>query len=349
MLPLRRRAAAASARTRAGSRSSAPAWSTRTSSAMAGLRPREWPGFAFGMGIERIAMLRHGFHDLRTLLRQRPAVPGAVPLVKVPVSWLRDYVAFDAAARRARASGSCCPGSRSTASRARGAPDAGRQPRQLPHRPRGRVRQAPERRPAAAVPGRRGGGRAAPDRLRRLRTSSPATRSSSRCPGARLPGAASRCERAKLRGEVSDGMMLSERELQLSDEHAGIIPAATCYEIGDAARVRDFALDEVVLDLEVLVEPRRPALRLRHRARGLDAVRHRPRAAAGRRARGDRLAADVGRRARRHRRPRPLPALHGARVQRRAQSAPSPLLAAASASRRRACARSRTSSTSPTT
>ena len=27
--------------------------------------PEEWPGFAFGLGIERIAMLRHGLPDLR--------------------------------------------------------------------------------------------------------------------------------------------------------------------------------------------------------------------------------------------------------------------------------------------
>jgi phenylalanyl-tRNA synthetase alpha chain len=30
-----------------------------------GLDPEEWSGFAFGLGIERIAMLRHGLPDLR--------------------------------------------------------------------------------------------------------------------------------------------------------------------------------------------------------------------------------------------------------------------------------------------
>jgi phenylalanyl-tRNA synthetase alpha chain len=29
------------------------------------LDPEEWSGFAFGLGIERIAMLRHGLPDLR--------------------------------------------------------------------------------------------------------------------------------------------------------------------------------------------------------------------------------------------------------------------------------------------
>src|SRR6185503_8283566 len=53
-----------------------------------------------------------------------------------------------------------------------------------------------------------------------------------------------------LRGELSDGMMLSERELQLSDEHEGIIVLPEGPEIG--AYVRDsVALNEVVLDLKV--------------------------------------------------------------------------------------------------
>ena len=41
-------------------------------------------------------------------------------------------------------------------------------------------------------------------------------------PGAVLPGG-QKLERAKLRGVVSDGMILSERELELSDDHAGIL------------------------------------------------------------------------------------------------------------------------------
>ena len=51
-------------------------------------------------------------------------------------------------------------------------------------------------------------------------------------PGARLPGAAEPLRRAKLRGETSDGMMLSERELQLSEEHEGIIVLPEGPEIG---------------------------------------------------------------------------------------------------------------------
>src|SRR6185312_14743503 len=42
-------------------------------------------------------------------------------------------------------------------------------------------------------------------------------------PGAILPGAEKPLEQAKLRGELSDGMILSERELDLGSDHSGII------------------------------------------------------------------------------------------------------------------------------
>jgi len=55
-----------------------------------GLDPEKYIGFAFGSGVERLAMLRYGIEDLRSVLRRRPAVPGAV-LVIVPESWLRSF------------------------------------------------------------------------------------------------------------------------------------------------------------------------------------------------------------------------------------------------------------------
>ncbi len=42
-------------------------------------------------------------------------------------------------------------------------------------------------------------------------------------PGATMPGGELRIEKRKLRGEVSEGMILSERELELGDNHAGIM------------------------------------------------------------------------------------------------------------------------------
>ena len=43
-----------------------------------GIDPREWQGFAFGMGVERITMLKHGMADLR-------------PFYESDLRWLRHY------------------------------------------------------------------------------------------------------------------------------------------------------------------------------------------------------------------------------------------------------------------
>jgi phenylalanyl-tRNA synthetase alpha chain len=43
-----------------------------------GIDPREWQGFAWGMGVERIAMLKHGITDLR-------------PFYESDIRWLRHY------------------------------------------------------------------------------------------------------------------------------------------------------------------------------------------------------------------------------------------------------------------
>jgi phenylalanyl-tRNA synthetase beta chain len=75
-------------------------------------------------------------------------------------------------------------------------------------------------------------------------------------PGAVLPGG-QRLERAKLRGEVSDGMILSERELELGVDHSGILVLPDAWDPGtplaDAVPIAD-----EVLDLETT--PNRPDL-----------------------------------------------------------------------------------------
>ena len=43
-----------------------------------GIDPREWQGFAFGMGVERVTMLKHGIADLR-------------PFFESDIRWLRHY------------------------------------------------------------------------------------------------------------------------------------------------------------------------------------------------------------------------------------------------------------------
>ncbi len=46
--------------------------------ANSGIDPREWQGFAFGMGVERVTMLKHGIPDLR-------------PFFESDIRWLRHY------------------------------------------------------------------------------------------------------------------------------------------------------------------------------------------------------------------------------------------------------------------
>ncbi len=68
-------------------------------------------------------------------------------------------------------------------------------------------------------------------------------------PGAVLPDGRT-LERAKLRGSVSDGMILSESELELGDEHAGILVLPERWEPGTP--LRDvLPLGEEVLEIEL--------------------------------------------------------------------------------------------------
>ena len=68
-------------------------------------------------------------------------------------------------------------------------------------------------------------------------------------PGALLPGADSPLAEAKLRGELSRGMILSERELELGADHAGIMVLADGLEPG-AALADVLPLGETVLEIE---------------------------------------------------------------------------------------------------
>jgi phenylalanyl-tRNA synthetase beta chain len=72
--------------------------------------------------------------------------------------------------------------------------------------------------------------------------------------GATLPGGLT-LERRKIRGQVSDGMLLSAKELGLGDDHSGILGLDAAAELG--VDVRELlGLDDVIFDLAIT--PNRP-------------------------------------------------------------------------------------------
>jgi len=70
-------------------------------------------------------------------------------------------------------------------------------------------------------------------------------------PGALMPGGELRIEKRKLRGEVSEGMILSERELELGADHAGIMVLADDLAPGTPL-VDVLPLGDDVLEIETL-------------------------------------------------------------------------------------------------
>src|SRR4249919_4291733 len=88
--------------------------------------------------------------------------------------------------------------------------------------------------------------------------------------GSYVPGIDLTLTRAKIRGVESSGMLLSERELELSDEHTGIIELAPDAKIGSPA-AKALGLDDAVI--EIAITPNRPdCLGVRGVARDLAAA-----------------------------------------------------------------------------
>ena len=79
-----------------------------------GLDPDEWQGFAFGCGIDRLAMLKYGMDDLRAFFDgdmrwlkhygfralDVPTLSGRSGRMKFSLSWLKEHLETDASARR---------------------------------------------------------------------------------------------------------------------------------------------------------------------------------------------------------------------------------------------------------
>lgn len=89
-------------------------------------------------------------------------------------------------------------------------------------------------------------------------------------PGTYVPGIDLTLKKAKIRGVESKGMLLSERELQLSDEHTGIIELSKQAQVG-APAAEALELDDPVID--IAITPNRPdCLGVRGVARDLAAA-----------------------------------------------------------------------------
>ncbi len=73
--------------------------------------------------------------------------------------------------------------------------------------------------------------------------------------GTLIPGTGARLKKSKIRGVESNGMLCSEAELGLSDEHAGIIELADDAEIGSPAAAALGLSDPVI---EIGLTPNRP-------------------------------------------------------------------------------------------
>ena len=212
-------AAARRASTRAGSRWAARAGSTPTSSATSSSTPR-----VAGLRVR----VRHRAHrDAAArparparVLGERPPRAGAV-LMKVPVCWLREYVDFDLPLEELarRLVFTSCEVDRIVR---RGVPDAGGN---LEHFVVGKVLEAGKHPNADKL------------QLTKVDVGDGEPRSivcgawnfgagatvAVVVPGGVMPGGEFTIEKRKLRGEVSEGMILSERELELGQDHGGIM------------------------------------------------------------------------------------------------------------------------------
>ena len=302
-----------------------------------GLDPERYQGFAFGMGVERIANLRHSVGDLRLYMENDLRFLEQFR-VRVPLSWLRDYVDIDldagAARRAADAARDGGQGHRAVGERL-----AERRRRRAADR-----REAPPRRPAVADDrdARRAASRSRSSAARR--TSRPGQRVPVALPGrgpARRP--ADRADREDGRRQQRDALLGRRAE----PDRPTPTGSSSCRPTTPLGVPLADLYGDVVLDVDV--KPNRgDALSLVGLAREVAAV-DRARRSGSRRPIRRRPATPIERLARR-RGPRPGRCARGSSA---AGSAASPSgrrrIASRCGSGRPACGRSATSSTPATT
>ena len=240
--------AAGSAPTPAGSSSAAAGWSTPTCSPRSTSTPRSGTGFAFGFGLDRLAMIRYGIDEIKHLRRQRHPLPRAVLMP---------------CAHR-------CPGS------ATSPPSTRPSTRSSPPSTGSASKSKPSTNPAATSVGVRVARvlEVTPhpdaDRLRLAEIDDGARTTRVVCgapnvhadmlaavrPLRRHPPRRDHPRTAsKIRGQISDGMLCSPAELGLGDDHSGILDLEP--DLTPGTDVREvLGLDDVIFDLAIT--PNRP-------------------------------------------------------------------------------------------
>ena len=194
-----------------------------------GIDPREWQGFAFGMGVERVTMLKHGIPDLRPFYESdirwlrhtasirlpRPCCTRVSEPMKFTLSWLKDHLETDASldadhrhADRDRPGTRRCRGSRRRAGPFRIARVV--EAEQHPNADRLRVCQVDTG-----------------DGLVSVVCGAPNARTGMKGvfapPGSFIPGTGVTLKVGEIRGVQSAGMLLSAREMGLGEDHTGIV------------------------------------------------------------------------------------------------------------------------------
>ena len=81
-----------------------------------GYDPDEVTGFAFGMGVERVALLKWGVEDIRLFYENDLRFLEQFGLMKVLLSWIREFVDVDGIGRGDRHADVACAAWRSRAS-----------------------------------------------------------------------------------------------------------------------------------------------------------------------------------------------------------------------------------------
>ena len=223
-----------------------------------GIDPAEYQGFAFGMGIERVAMLKYGIPDLRTFydsdlrwLRHYGFlpldIPSPVPLggagMKTTLSWLKTHLDTEASARgdrrAARHARPRCRGRRGPRRRARPALSS-----RASSRP-SRTRMPTGCASASSMPG--------PGQVQVV-CGAPNARAGMKGvfgpAGVRIPKTGAVLNESTIRGVASRGMLMSAAELALGDDHAGIIELPEDAPVG-ARYASLLGLDDPVIDIKV--------------------------------------------------------------------------------------------------